>query len=164
MCLKKCNKCKEQKEYSEFAKNKNSKDGHKNICKICDNKRRKEMNSSIAFRIKKELNKITRVENGMLKESSLMLCCGCRAEIDLSDKNYYCKSCQKEQRERDKEKVLASKKAYRDRNKEKQKAYRDSRKELQREYDARRYQLKKEEISRKAKERYKKRKLKEKND
>lgn len=144
MCLKKCNKCKEPKEYPEFAKKHNSKDGYRNTCKVCDNARRKEINQFDIFRVKRELNKITRVENGILKESSLMLCCGCRAEIQLSDKNRYCPSCQKEQREKDKEKVLAQKKAYRDRNKEKQKAYRDSRKDLRREYDLARYKRKKQ--------------------
>lgn len=144
MCLKKCNKCKEPKEYSEFAKKHNSKDGYRNTCKVCDNARKKEINQFDIFRVKRELNKITRIENGILKESNLMLCCGCRAEIQLSDKNRYCPSCQKEQRERDKEKVLAQKKAYRDRNKEKQKAYRDSRKDLRREYDLARYKRKKQ--------------------
>ncbi len=144
MCLKKCNKCQEPKEYSEFAKKHNSKNGYRNTCKVCNNNRRKEINQIDFLKIKRELNKITRVENGMLKESNLMLCCGCRKPIELSDKNRYCPDCQKLQRERDKIKVLAQKKAYRDRNKEKQKAYRDSRKDLRREYDLARYKRKKQ--------------------
>lgn len=144
MCLKKCNKCQEPKEYSEFAKKHNSKDRYRNTCKVCNNTRRKEINQIDLLKVKRELNKITRVENGMLKELNLILCCGCRAEIELSDKNRYCPDCQKLQRERDKVKVLAQKKAYRDRNKEKQKAYRDSRKDLRREYDLARYKRKKQ--------------------
>jgi hypothetical protein len=161
--MKICNKCKEPKDYSAF--NKSARFSLYPTCKECISKRRKQLKTENVLKIKTELHKIVLVENKILKQQGLSQCHtpNCRAEIPMSKSNHYCKDCEKAQRERDKEKVLASKKAYRDRNKEKQKAYRDSRKEIQREYDARRYQLQKEDFSRKNKERYKKRKAKNEN-
>ena len=139
MCLKICNKCKREKDISQF--NKSIRFGLYPTCKSCISERRKELKLEKSLRIKTELHKILLVENKILKYEGLSQCHTCRAEIPLSKTNHYCLACQKEQRESNKEKVLASKKAYRDRNKEKQKAYRDARKEERREYDARRYQL-----------------------
>lgn len=154
--MKKCNRCQELKDYSSF--NNSARFGLYPTCKECISKRRKELNLEKVLKIKTELHKIVLVENKILKQEGLSQCHTCRAEIPISKTNHYCPDCQKAQRERDKEKVLAQKKAYRDRNKEKQKAYRDSIKEQRKEYDALRYQLKREEISRKAKKRYKLRK------
>lgn len=151
--MKICNKCQELKDYSSF--NNSARFGLYPTCKECISKRRKELKIDKVLKIKTELHKIVLVENKILRQDGLSQCHTCRAEIPISKTNHYCPGCQKAQRERDKEKVLAQKKAYRDRNKEKQKAYRDSRKEIQREYDARRYQLQREEISKKAKKRYK---------
>lgn len=139
MCLKICNKCRSEKDISQF--NKSIRFGLYPTCKSCISERRKELKLEKSLRIKTELHKILLVENKILKYEGLSQCHTCRAEIPLSKTNHYCLDCQKEQRESNKEKVLASKKAYRDRNKEKQKAYRDARKEERREYDARRYQL-----------------------
>lgn len=143
MCLKKCSKCKEAKEQSEFNRKSRFKDGLDNICRSCYSKRRKELKSNEVARIKTELHKIVLVENKILKQEKLSQCHTCRAIIPLSKTNHYCQDCQKQQREDNKEKILAQKKAYRDRNKQKQKEYRDSIKESRREYDARRYALKK---------------------
>lgn len=156
--MKICNKCNQQLDESSF--NSSKRFGLYPTCKSCISKRRKELKKEKILRIKTELHKITLVENKILKQDGLSQCHTCRAEIPISKTNHYCSDCQKAQREANKEKVLAQKKAYRDRNKEKQKAYNESRKEQQKKYDARRYQLQKEEISRKAKERYKKRKAK----
>lgn len=139
MSLKICNKCKIEKEVSQF--NNSIKFGLYPTCKACVSKRRKELKLEKALKIKTELHKILLVENKILKYEGLSQCHTCRAEIPLSKTNHYCADCQKAQRENNKAKVLASKKAYRDRNKEKQKAYRDARKEERREYDLRRYQL-----------------------
>lgn len=153
--MKICNKCQEPKDYSSF--NNSARFGLYPTCKECISKRRKELKIDKVLKIKTELHKIVLVENKILKQEGLSQCHTptCRVEIPISKTNHYCLDCQKVQRERDKEKVLAQKKAYRDRNKEKQKAYRDSIKESRREYDALRYQLQREEISKKAKKRYK---------
>lgn len=95
------------------------------------------------LRVKTELHKIVLVENKILKQDGMSQCHTCRARIQISKTNHYCNDCIKSQREKDKEKVLASKKVWRDKNKQKQKEYRDSIKEERREYDARRYQLRK---------------------
>lgn len=141
MFLKICNKCKKEKDETQF--NNSARFGLYPTCKECISKRRKELKQDKALRIKTELHKIVLVENKILKMDNLSQCHTCRAEIPLSKTNHYCLDCQKEQREKQKEKVLAQKKAWRDKNKEKQKAYRDRNKEKQREYDARRYQLRK---------------------
>lgn len=143
MCLKKCNRCNEKKELSCFNKKSRFKDGLDTVCKECISIRRKELKENNLLRVKTELHKLVLVQNRLLKQEDLSLCHTCRKEIPLSKTNHYCYDCQKEQREKNREKVLAQKKAYRDRNKEKQKAYRDSIKEERREYDARRYQLRK---------------------
>ena len=139
--MKICNKCKQTKDESEF--NNSIRFGLYPTCKSCISKRRKELKTENILKIKTELHKIVLVENKILKQQGLSQCHTCRAEIPMSKTNHYCSECQKAQRERDKEKVLASKKAYRDKNKEKQKAYRDSIKESRKEYDALRYQLRK---------------------
>lgn len=148
MCLKQCSKCKESKEYSEFNKRASSLDGLNNICKSCISIRRKELKVNTKFRIKTELHKIVLVENKILKQEGLSQCHNpnCRAEVPLNKSNHYCKDCEKLNREKDKEKVLAQKKAYRDRNKEKQKAYNESRKELMKDYWATRYIKNKDKI------------------
>ena len=95
------------------------------------------------LRVKTELHKIVLVENKILKQEGMSQWHTCKTRIPISKTNHYCLDCQKAQREKDKEKVLASKKVWRDKNKQKQKEYRDSIKEERREYDARRYQLRK---------------------
>lgn len=140
--MKICNKCKQEKDYSSF--NNSARFGLYPTCKDCISKRRKELKIDKVLKIKTELHKIVLVENKILKQEGLSQCHTCRAEIPISKTNHYCTDCQKAQRERDKEKVLAQKKAYRDRNKEKQKAYRDSIKESRRDYDSLRYQLQRE--------------------
>lgn len=141
MSLKICNKCKEPKDKSAF--NKSARFDIYPTCKNCISARRKELKSNEVARIKTELHKIVLVENKILKQDNLSQCHTCRTPIPISKSNHYCHACEKLNREKDKEKVLAQKKAYRDRNKEKQKEYRDSIKESRREYDARRYALRK---------------------
>ena len=141
MSLKTCNKCKTEKDTKEF--NNSIKFGLYPTCKRCISKRRKELKMEKILRVKTELHKIVLVENKILKQEGLSQCHTCKTRIPISKTNHYCLDCQKAQREKDKEKVLASKKAWRDKNKQKQKEYRDSIKEERREYDARRYQLRK---------------------
>ena len=141
MSLKTCNKCKTEKDTKEF--NNSIKFGLYPTCKRCISKRRKELKMEKILRVKTELHKIVLVENKILKQDGLSQCHTCKIRIPISKTNHYCLDCQKAQREKDKEKVLASKKAWRDKNKQKQKEYRDSIKEERREYDARRYQLRK---------------------
>lgn len=141
MYLKICNKCKIEKDTKEF--NNSIKFGLYPTCRVCISKRRKELKMEKILRVKTELHKILLVENKILKQDGLSQCHTCKTKIQISKSNHYCINCQKEQRERDKEKVLASKKVWRDKNKQKQKEYRDSIKEERREYDARRYQLRK---------------------
>lgn len=145
MCLKKCNKCQELKEYSEFNKKEKSKDGYNPTCKFCISLRRKELKISAYSRVKTELHKIVLVENRELRLEGLTQChtSTCRVQLPIGKTNHYCSDCQKAQTERDRKKVLAQKKAYRDKNKEKQKAYRDSIKESRKEYDLARYKRKK---------------------
>ena len=145
MYLKICNKCKTEKNTVEF--NNSIKFGLYPTCKRCVSKRRKELKMEKILRIKTELHKIVLVENKILKQDGLSQCHTCRTKIPISKTNHYCNDCIKSQREKDKEKVLASKKAWSDKNKQKQKEYRDSIKEERREYDARRYQLRKKQIS-----------------
>lgn len=139
LTMKICNKCKESKDESSF--HKSARFGLYPTCKQCVSDRRKELKLDNVLKIKTELHKIVLVENKILKQQGLSQCHTCRVEIPISKSNHYCPDCQKAQREKDREKVLARKKAYRDKNKEKQKAYRDSRKESRREYDAMRYHL-----------------------
>jgi tRNA nucleotidyltransferase/poly(A) polymerase len=40
--IKKCRECHEDKEINDFAKNKLTKDGHLNVCKVCDRHQKKE--------------------------------------------------------------------------------------------------------------------------
>ena len=141
MSLKTCNKCKKEKNAIEF--NNSIKFGLYPTCKSCISKRRKELKMEKILRVKTELHKIVLVENKILKQDGLSQCHTCRTKIPISKTNHYCNDCIKSQREKDKEKVLASKKVWRDKNKQKQKEYRDSIKEERREYDARRYQLRK---------------------
>ena len=141
MCLKTCNKCKIEKDTKEF--NNSIKFGLYPTCKSCISKRRKELKMEKILRVKTELHKIVLVENKILKQDGLSQCHTCRTKMPISKTNHYCNDCIKSQREKDKEKVLASRKAWRDKNKHKQKEYRDSIKEERREYDARRYQLRK---------------------
>ena len=141
MYLKICNKCKKEKNTIEF--NNSIKFGLYPTCRVCVSKRRKELKTEKILRVKTELHKIVLVENKILKQDGLSQCHTCRTKIQISKTNHYCNDCIKSQREKDKEKVLASKKAWRDKNKQKQKEYRDSIKEERREYDARRYQLRK---------------------
>ena len=141
MSLKICNKCKTEKDTKEF--NNSIKFGLYPTCKRCISKRRKELKMEKILRVKTELHKIVLVENKILKQEGLSQCHTCRIKIPISKTNHYCNDCIKSQREKDKEKVLASKKVWRDKNKQKQKEYRDSIKEERREYDARRYQLRK---------------------
>ena len=131
MSLKTCNKCKIEKDTKEF--NNSIKFGLYPTCKRCISKRRKELKMEKILRVKTELHKIVLVENKILKQDGLSQCHTCRTKIPISKTNHYCNDCIKSQREKDKEKVLAQKKAYRDRNKEKQKAYRDSKKEERKE-------------------------------
>lgn len=158
--MKICNKCQDPKDKSSF--NNSARFGLYPTCKECISKRRKELKLDKALRIKTELHKIVLVECKILRQDGLSQCHTptCRVEIPLSKTNHYCSSCQKAQRERDKEKVLAQKKAYRDKNKEKQKAYRDKNKEKQREYDTMRYHTRREEFKKYNAERYKIRKEK----
>ena len=156
--MKMCNKCGDQKEESSF--NNSARFGLYPTCKECISKRRKELKAEKVLRIKTELHKIVLVECKILKQNGLSQCHTCRVEIPISKTNHYCPSCQKAQREKEKEKVLAQKKAYRDRNKEKQKAYRDSKKEERKEYDALRYQLQREKKKNYNAKRYKIRKEK----
>ena len=141
----KCNKCKIEKDTKEF--NNSIKFGLYPICKRCISKRRKELKMEKILRVKTELHKLVLVENKILKQDGLSQCHTCRTKIPISKTNHYCNDCIKSQREKDKEKVLASKKEWRDKNKQKQKEYRDSIKEERREYDARRYQLRKKQIN-----------------
>lgn len=141
MCLKICNKCKVERETTEF--NNSIRFGLYPICRECVSIRWKELKTEKILRVKTELHKIVLVENKILKQDGLSQCHTCRARIPMSKTNHYCPDCQKAQREKDKEKVLASKKVWRDKNKQKQKEYRDSMKEERREYDARRYQIQK---------------------
>ena len=162
--MKMCNKCKELKDESSF--NNSARFGLYPTCKECISKRRKELKAEKVLRIKTELHKIVLVENKILKQDGLSQCHNpsCRAEIPINKSNHYCKDCEKINREKDKEKVLAQKKAYRDRNKEKQKAYRDSRKEERKEYDALRYHTRREELKKYNAKRYKMRKEKKLNE
>ena len=124
MSLKTCNKCKTEKDTKEF--NNSIKFGLYPTCKRCISKRRKELKMEKILRVKTELHKIVLVENKILKQDGLSQCHTCRTKIPISKTNHYCNDCIKSQREKDKEKVLASKKAWRDKNKQKQKEYRDS--------------------------------------
>ena len=158
--MKICNKCGDPKDYIWFSKLNKSNDGYNPTCRECVSKRRKELKSEKVLRIKTELHKIVLVENKILRQDGLSQCHNpsCRAEIPINKSNHYCKDCEKINRERDREKVLAQKKAYRDRNKEKQKAYRDSIKEKRREYDALRYHARREEFKKYNAKKYKIRK------
>ena len=144
MSLKICNKCEIEKDTTEF--NNSARFGLYPTCKSCISKRRKELKTEKKLRIKTELHKIILVENKILKQDGLSQCHTCRVRIPISKTNHYCNDCHKEQREKDKEKVLAQKKAWRDKNKEKQRAYRESKKEEMKEYFALRYQSRKEQM------------------
>ena len=122
MSLKICNKCKIEKDTKEF--NNSIKFGLYPNCKRCISKRRKELKMEKILRVKTELHKIVLVENKILKQDGLSQCHTCKTKIPINKTNHYCNDCIKSQREKDKEKVLASKKAWRDKNKQKQKEYR----------------------------------------
>ena len=124
MYLKICNKCKIEKDTKEF--NNSIKFGLYPTCRVCISKRRKELKMEKILRVKTELHKIVLVENKILKQDGLSQCHTCKIKIQISKSNHYCNDCIKSQREKDKEKVLASKKEWRDKNKQKQKEYRDS--------------------------------------
>jgi 5-methylcytosine-specific restriction endonuclease McrA len=74
--MKICYKCGEEKELIDFTKNKESKDGYRNICKICSNVNKRESNHRIkennpeAFKLKKQGYKKTyrSVEKNKIKE------------------------------------------------------------------------------------------------
>lgn len=93
--------------------------------------------------LRTELHKVVIVENKLLKEDGKALCHKCREVIPLKNTGNYCKACRDKIVEENRDKILASKKKWRDRNKEKQQAYRDSRKEHRRNYDRLRYEKRK---------------------
>ena len=108
MSLKTCNKCKTEKDTKEF--NNSIKFGLYPTCRVCISKRRKELKMEKILRVKTELHKIVLVENKILKQDGLSQCHTCRTKIQINKSNHYCNDCIKSQREKDKEKVLASKK------------------------------------------------------
>ena len=104
------------------------------------------MYSELRKKLRSELHKVVLVENKILKKKNKVLCHTCRREIELKNTGAYCGSCRADMVARDKEKVLASKKKWRDKNKAKVKEYNDSRKESRRVYDQLRYERKKNGI------------------
>lgn len=101
------------------------------------------MYSELRKKLKSELHKVVLVENKILKKENKVLCRTCKKEITIKNTGAYCDSCRADIVARDREKILASKKRWRDKNKAHQKAYRDSIKESRRVYDQLRYESRK---------------------
>jgi len=131
MSLKKCNKCKDEKSFSSFNKRAKSKDGLNHICKLCISKRRKELRTELKLKVKTAIRKTVLIENRFEKlDDNIAFKNKMIAKEKQSKENYI---------KQNKEKVLESKRKWRENNKDKEKAYRDSIKEDRKEYDRLRY-------------------------